>query len=90
MKKKFFLVGALVAMSMSTMFIACSKNDQNTPSDGSDGCNCTIRESDGSQSREYFSKMDMAEVGATTCGELSSAIRGMYGSHGMNVTVLCE
>ena len=36
MKKKFFLVGALVAMSMSAMFIACSKNDQNTASDGCD------------------------------------------------------
>lgn len=85
MKKKFFLVGALVVMSMSAMFIACSGKNEPV-----NGCNCTIRESDGSQSREYFSKMDMAEVGATTCSELASAIRGMYGSQGSSVTVICE
>ena len=85
MKKKFFLIGALVAMSMSAMFVAC--NGKNEPTNG---CTCTIRESDGSQSREYFSKMDMAEVGATTCGELASAVRGMYGSQGMSVTIMCE
>ena len=38
MKKKFFLVGALVAMSMSAMFVACS--DQNEPTNG---CKCVVK-----------------------------------------------
>ena len=89
MKKKFFLVGALVTMSMGAMFVAC--NGKNEPSSSSNtGCNCMIRESDGSQSNEFFSKMDMADVGATTCGEMASAIKGMYGSHGMSATVICN
>jgi hypothetical protein len=88
MKKKFLLVSVLVAMSMSAMFVACS--GKNEPSSSSiNGCTCMIRDSDGS-SNEYFSKADMADVGATTCGELASAIRGMYGSHGMSVTVSCN
>ena len=84
MKKKFFLVGALVAIAMSAMFVACS--DKNG---ASNGCDCTIRDSYGS-SVEHFSKGEMAEVGATTCGELAAAVRGMYGSQGEYVSVSCE
>lgn len=85
MKKKFFLIGALVAMSMSAMFVACSSKN-----DPTNGCNCTIRESDGSQSSEYFSKMDMAEVGATTCAALASSIQTQYLMMDRRVTVMCE
>lgn len=55
MKKKFFLIGALVAMSMSAMFVACSKDDKNG---ASDRCICTVVEYDGSSTTESFSMSD--------------------------------
>ncbi len=85
MKKKFFLIGALVAISMSAMFVAC--NNTNEPTNG---CYCTIRESDGTEDRQHFSKMDMADVGATTCEALASSIRTQYTMMDRRVTVICE
>ena len=86
MKKKFFLIGALVAMSMSVMFVACSKNDQNT---ASDGCDCTINDGYG-PTREHFSKGDMAQMGATSCAELTGVLRGMYVSHDQSASISCQ
>lgn len=40
MKKKIFLVSALVAIAMSAMFISCEKSGGNEPSQ-SKGCKCT-------------------------------------------------
>ena len=57
MKKKFFLIGALVAMSMSAMFVACSKDDKNGASD-STRCICTVVEYDGNSTTESFSMSD--------------------------------
>ncbi len=37
MKKKFFLVGAFVAIAMSTMFVACEKSGSIE-----NGCTCTM------------------------------------------------
>ena len=69
MKKRFFLIGALVAMSMSAMFVSCKDKNE-----VSDGCNCTITESDAS-GNEHFSKSDMEAMGASTCGELAAVLR---------------
>ena len=84
MKKKFFLVGALVAIAMSAMFVACS--DKNG---ASDGCDCTIRDSYGS-SVEHFTKGDMAQMGATSCAELTGVLRGMYVSHDQSASISCN
>lgn len=84
MKKKIFLVSALAIIAMSAMFVACS--DKNG---ASNGCDCLIKDSYGS-GREHFDKGDMAQIGASTCGELAAAIRGMYGSQGQYVSVSCE
>ncbi len=57
MKKKFFLVGALVVMSMSAMFVACSKDDKNGASD-STRCICTVVDSYENSTTESFSMSD--------------------------------
>ncbi len=42
MKKKFFLIGALVAMSMSAMFVACGGKNEPAGPEYVDGCKCDI------------------------------------------------
>lgn len=86
MKKKILLVSTLVIVAMSAMFIACSKNDQNT---ASDGCDCTINDGHG-PAREHFSKGDMAQMGATSCAELTGVLRGMYTSHDQSASISCQ
>ena len=91
MKKKFFLVGTLVVMAMSAMFVACSNKNEVT-NDAANGCTCTIRDSSGYQDTDKFSAMDMKEMGATTCGELATAVKAMYmmSDDYSNATVICK
>lgn len=67
MKKKFFLVGALVAMSMSAMFVACSS--KNEASDlSSTRCICTVVDSYGDSTTESFDLADAnARWGVSSC-----------------------
>ena len=84
MEKKFFLIGALVVMSMSAMFVSCKDKNE-----VSDGCNCTITESDAS-GNEHFSKSDMEAMGASTCGELAAVLRTHYAIADAYVNVNCK
>ena len=84
MKKKVFLIGALVALSMSAMFVACNNNAP------VQGCTCTIKESGEPAVTDYFTLQEMAGYGATTCSGFASALQGAYASHGMYATVSCR
>ena len=90
MKKKFFLVGALVAMSMSAMFVACSKDDKNGATDEFKGCTCEYYDpSDGSSWNEFFSASEMkSQFGASSCSALASAIQA--DSFGGDFSVRCH
>ena len=80
MKKKIFLVSALVAMAMSTMFVACN---QNTPSDPSsedskpaNGCICTVTDKEGQKETIRVEFNDMVDYyQATTCSELTTVFK---------------
>ena len=85
MKKKFFLIGALVAMSMSAMFVACEKKDNGLEK----GCNCTFYE-EGETWTEYISPAEMMNYGATSCSALASALQGAHRSHGITVSINCQ
>ena len=84
MKKKFFLIGALVAMSMSAMFVACEKDNGL-----SKGCTCTTYEG-GETTTDYISPTEMMGYGASTCSALASALQGAYLSHGISASVTCK
>ena len=84
MKKKILLIGALVFMAMSAMFVACSgKNEVK------DGCDCTIRESDAAEI-EHWSKSDMELQGVATCGELAAVLRTHYAIGDVFAEVNCK
>lgn len=73
MKKQIFLVGALVAIAMSSMFVACA--DKNVPTPTSiDGCSCSLT-SEGE--KETFS-LTMSEIeeqyGVKSCEKLAKII----------------
>lgn len=92
MKKKFFLIGALVAMSMSAMFVACSKNDQNG-ADELKGCTCEYYIPEmGATDTSYFSLSEMkSQYGANTCAELTQAIvADSYGFSSSEYSVRCH
>ena len=89
MKKRIFLVSTLVVMAMSAMFVACSKNDKNDATASSNGCNCTINDGSGNET-DFYSKGDMAQMGATTCDELTGVLRGMYMSHDISASISCR
>ena len=84
MKKKFLLVGALVAIAMSVMFVSCKDKNE-----VSDGCNCTIRESDAAEI-EHWSKSDMELQGVATCGELAAVLRTHYARGDVFAEVNCK
>lgn len=97
MKKKFLLIGALVAMSMSAMFVACSKDDKNGATDDKNGatdefkgCTCEYYDpSDGSSWNEFFSASEMkSQFGASSCSALASAIQA--DSFGGDFSVRCH
>ena len=70
MKKQIFLVGALVAIAMSSMFVACA--DKNTPSDG---CTCTVVWTDGTKERQSMTLSEMQEeYDVRTCGQLEAEV----------------
>lgn len=84
MKKKFFLIGALVAMSMSAMFVAC--NSKNEPING---CNCT-RRSGSLEGHEKISFATMQEkYGVSTCAELAKILKVQMANEAPNATVTC-
>ena len=84
MKKKFFLIGALVMIAMSAMFVGCKGQVQ--------GCTCTAYEHGQIiHSNEYFTLQEMAAYGATTCNGFASALTGALISHGdTGVTWSCR
>lgn len=91
MKKKIFLVSALVVMAMSAMFVACDSKDKNEPE--LKGCTCeyyivSLGESD----TAYFSITEMkSQFGASTCAELTQAIiADSYGMSSSDYSVRCH
>ena len=88
MKKKIFLVSALVVMAMSAMFVACSS--KNEPKDEFKGCTCEYYDpSDGSSFNNFFSASEMkSQYGATSCSALASAIQA--DSYGGDFSVRCH
>ena len=85
MKKKFFLIGALVTISMSAMFIACSS--KNAPING---CNCAVR-IDGVlvEPNTPFSLEDMKYYGNfSSCDAFAAAYAkaGSYSGHTMSLS----
>ena len=84
MKKKFFLGGALVAMSMSAMFVACS--DQNEPTNG---CKCVVK-AYGVESNITVTLDEMKQVyDVSTCNALASKYQSTASATGMNMSVSC-
>ena len=85
MKKKFFLVGALVAMSMSAMFVACNGNNP------TNGCECTYSY----QGESETARITLAEMkeyyGVTTCSALASTIeKELKAETGFSVSASCK
>jgi len=69
MKKKIFLVGALVAFAMGAMFISCDGGDLQN------GCTCDMTSNDGSTFTTTYTQSEMeASYGASSCGELLTKI----------------
>ena len=67
MKKQIFLVGALVAVAMSSMFVACA--DKNTPDDKTKvvaGCTCTYQ-AEGEERETFEIGLNDMPNGITTC-----------------------
>lgn len=82
MKKKFFLVSALVVMSMSAMFVACEGSKP------TNGCICTITDKDGEKETLRLTFEEMVDYyQATTCGELTTVIKDYIPASG---TVACK
>lgn len=68
MKKKFFLVGALVVMYMSAMFVACNGNNP------TNGCKCTATY-EGETETQTISLAEMKEEGWSTCSDVANYLR---------------
>lgn len=75
MKKQIFLVGALVAIAMSSMFVACA--DKNAPTPTSvDGCSCSITYEDGDKETVSFSKSEMEDdYDVKSCEKLAKTLK---------------
>ena len=84
MKKKFFLVAALVVMSMTAMFVSCKKNGSIE-----NGCTCTMKDySTGETETEFITAKEMKEVAAelvemgitiTSCSDYSNFVMKSFG-----------
>lgn len=74
MKKKIFLVGTLVVMSMSAMFVACNSNEPSSGSGGAiQGCTCTFQVPGWSSSTtQTYSASQLNNVGVSSCSEWES------------------
>lgn len=69
MKKKVFLVSAIVAMAMSVMFVSCKEEVIN-------GCTCTTSVPNEAPEVVNVSASDMkSEFGVTTCSALATNVR---------------
>lgn len=87
MKKRIFLVAILVATALSTMFVACKKDEPK--SSGASGCTCEFYDpEDGESWNEKVSSSEMKEYGVSDCGALSSAIKAE--SYGGDFSVRCH
>ena len=85
MKKKFFLVGALVVMSMSAMFVACNGNNP------TNGCECTATIMGESQTGRITLTEMKDNYGVTTCSALASTIENRGKDDlGFSVSVSCK
>lgn len=77
MKKQIFLVSALVAIAMSSMFVACADKNQpsnDSDSDSIDGCSCTLVY-DGEKETYSFSLSEMKEIyDVRTCERLAKLL----------------
>ena len=76
MKKKIFSVCSLVAISMVSMLIACSKdNDTNNTNSGTtnNGCVCYYRGPNASDNTT-FTAAEMDELGASSCSSLQTIL----------------
>ena len=69
MKKKFFLIGALVAISLSVTFIACADAPLI-------GCECSVRLADGQSTTPLmFTRQEMKDqYGVSSCVDLSMSL----------------
>ena len=86
MKKKFFLIGALVAMSMSAMFVACKGGNNPT-----NGCKCTATYEDGETRTESITLAVMKEeFGITSCAELATLQKQQAELRGISASVTCS
>ena len=76
MKKKIFLVSALIAMAMGVMVVSCKdKNEAEDKSEDINGCKCTFYydgEKGGSEKFDIDEMEDYWE--ASTCAKLEKAI----------------
>lgn len=89
MKKKIFLVGALVAMSMSAMFVACSKDDKNAPTTPTNGCTCTFRY-DGETETDSLPFEEIKQIyDVSTCEAFASRYQSEARANGMDMSVSC-
>ena len=76
MKKRFFLVGALVTISMSVAFISCKKETIEN------GCTCTMSEMgesetvfiDGKEMKEIAKEAAEAGIIINSCSDYSDAV----------------
>ena len=72
MKKKVFLVSAIVAIAMSVMFVSCKEEVIN-------GCTCSISIPEKAPIVKSVSASEMkSEVGVTTCSALATNLRNMF------------
>ena len=75
MKKKIFLVSALIAMAVSAMFVGCK--DKNEAEDSSDinGCKCTFYYSGEKIDTEKFDLDEMEDYyDVKTCSKLQKSL----------------
>lgn len=81
MKKKFFLVGALVAISLSVTFIACADAPLI-------GCECSVRLTDGQSTTPLmFTRQEMKDqYGVSSCVDLAKSLLGQYSGGTVNCT----
>lgn len=81
MKKQILLVGTIIAMTISAMFMGCkSKNDADDSTGNSkpeNGCKCTFYDEDNEKmGTEKFDLDDMEDYyDVTTCSKLLKAIK---------------
>lgn len=74
MKKKIFLVSALVAFAVGVMFVSCNQNEPSNSGGGAtEGCTCTYQVPGfGSSSTSTYSASKLNELGVSSCSELEN------------------